>query len=633
MLRVLLLALFVLSGWSNAQVLAAPLQREPPSGATFEERRDQLLSALVRTPFPKPECGTKGVDSPCIWGKLSLALALLSLPQEVSASSATDASTLISDATKLESARNGFGDTEDEDDKDPAAHGRGVETKYHFTTGLLFHRILATFGPRNQGGDERLSPAISGSIIRLFGAWAGTACTRADADTALVWKPWGSENHDILRAYSCWAAADIIFRDGQDNSFSYRDGSTPAQQRAAWTRFLIAYIQNRGENGLFIEFFSPTYAKYSLSVFYNIFDFSEDKDLKQGAGALLTLWWALWGQEQIDGVHGGSKARRYSRMPPAATPDGGMGWLYTGEGDLRPQVPHPAFLPLVLSSFRPPKVVLDIMRRPGAPESYGVWTRQLGRAAKPNEDGRFVLERETLSLARYTYVGQGFVMGSIIGPTLPAQDWTNISSQNRWMGVALEGNDLPLIYARPDPKGSRSNYNALVGTQEKGLQIVQATRPPFGRAVGDMFIHISRNLERMERGGWIFVRGSAYVAVRPVRGKVVVQANGEDYRLADANAPVIIQASPLSAFPSFEAFQDAILAAQVTDSGSVVTFEGILGDGPLSFPDQGRAPGTVAGRAIAAPEGWTLYSPFVRQKAGSDQVELQFKDEHLILKF
>lgn len=608
---------------------AESLAGEAASAGVFEGRRDLILQRLIRSPAPNPTCPEVGRESPCIWGKLSLGLALLATSDPSSKAAIMDANKLISDATSRELSRSA---PDDDEDIEGRGGGKNLEQRFHFATALLFDRVISQFGPLEQGGNGYLDSTVGRNIANLFGAWAKKACSLRDADPSLVWRPWGSENHDIMRAYTCWSSARILKKWNMSSEFVYYDGSGVGDQLKAWEKFLNEYIRNRSLNGLFVEVFSPTYAKYSLSVFYNIYDFSDQDELKGRSGSLITLWWSLWGQEQVEGSHGGSKARRYFDKLDRLTPDGEMSWVYGGQTTFSSGAPHPVFMNFLLSSYRLPRIVQNIMRRIGFNDSYEVWTRNLGLSSSPKRGLRFDLS-DKLDIVRYSYVGPGFVMGSALSPPLSAAEWTNISSQNRWMGVVLEGPDKPAVYARPNPRGMHSNYNALIGVQHKGLQIVQATVPPVGRGVGDMVIHVNRSLQRVERGGWIFVDGSAFVAAKPVRGGTVATKGGEEFRLTNAQSPVIIQVSSRASFPSFSAFQDAVLEKPIADIAGAVTFQGVSGEGPLTFFDQGKSLSLFNGQPVSPPEGWTLYSPFVRQKAGSDQVELQFKDEHLILKF
>lgn len=605
-------------------------------GGSFDERRDAVLRVVQRTPFPKVDCPVQQSDAPCVLGKLSLSLALASLPparaQLASRAGSASVQDLVAEAAAGQAAievdprqgRLGSGEGKPQ---------RAIENQFHFASALMFHRVLARLGPASLGGSGALPQSSSDAIVGLFENWSRTACALADAAPNLVWQPWGSENHDIQRAYACWAAANILFRTGRDNSFQYADGSTPRAQNAAWTAFLKAYIKNRATHGLFVEFFSPTYTKYSLTVFYNVFDFTEDETLRTLSGDFLSLWWAMWAQEEVQGNHGGSKARRYFEQDDRTAPDGGMGWVYSGVGQTVAAAPHPVFLTLLTSGFRLPDVVIQIMQGAQGMAPYEVWTRELGVLAGPMVNKRSTLAPDLSALTRYTFVDQGFVMGAVLTKPLPAARWANISSQNRWMGVVLEGLERPSVYARPDPRGGRSNYNAFAGAQAKGAQIVGPLPPPFGKGTGDMAVHVSKSLTRTERGGWIFISGSAYVAVRPVQGSYFADPNGEDYRLTDGRSPVVIQASPVGKYPSFEAFQSAVLAAALVDKPDAVSFQGLDGAGWIRFPKAGGEEGGREAPQNGMSDQWTLYSPFVSQRSGADKIEVKFGDRRLLLQF
>ena len=47
------------------------------------------------------------------------------------------------------------------------------------------------------------------------------------------------------------------------------------------------------------------YNCHTLKGIYNLYDFSADQKLRKKAGNFLTLYYARWAQEQIDGVRGG----------------------------------------------------------------------------------------------------------------------------------------------------------------------------------------------------------------------------------------------------------------------------------------------------------------------------------------
>ena len=107
---------------------------------------------------------------------------------------------------------------------------------------------------------QRLNATTEAAINDLFWNWVSTECHLADADPALAWRPWGSENHDIQRVHTCWAGAELRGEHMPGPDLTYSDGSTVAAQRSAWTAYPQAFIRSRATSGAQVEFFSPTYA-------------------------------------------------------------------------------------------------------------------------------------------------------------------------------------------------------------------------------------------------------------------------------------------------------------------------------------------------------------------------------------
>jgi len=176
-------------------------------------------------------------------------------------------------------------------------------------------------------------------------------------------------------------------------------------------------------------------------------------------------------------------------------------------------------------------------------------------------------------------------------------------------------------------------YNAVLAAQSRGTQIVQRLPPPFSRHAGDMAIWIGPRLPRVEREGWIFVEGSAFVAVRPAFGGYAADPSQPSYRLLDQRSPVIIQAARRADHASFDAFQGAVLAVPFRVDAQEVRFDGLDGAGRLRFFLDSDRPPEVDGKPIEPPAGWVLHSPFVRQALGSRTVEITEGARKLELRF
>lgn len=630
----LLSTLVLMVAWSSATRSA---QAETVENS-LEFRRTAMVSGAARHPWPSPVCSINQ-PSACLWGKLSLAMTLLEakteakVPVEKSQDKDGTVDTLLRDALGLQAT--GFAASANTDDARKQAseqESKGIPA-FHFLTSTLLHRLLFQFGPARFGGSGLLKQSEADQIVDLFARWAPGHCQIADTSAEMAWRPWGSENHDLQRAYTCWASANLLIKSGGYNTLTYNDGSTPPEQLARWTVFLKTLIRARAMNGGFIEFFSPTYIKYDLSAIYNIYDSSDDNGLKALSANFATLWWAMWGQEQVGGAHGGSKARRYDGVRRAQFFDGSVSWLYSGRGQPTDRIEHPAFLPLIFSSYRPPQIVLDLIANAASTAPYEVWTRELGLAAGPSENERYNVEQSVRGVTRYTYVTKSFIMGTVVSGWTLENRFVAISGQNRWNGLTLLGPRGNLVFARPTAKGGRSTYNAISGTQKFGTQIVQALPPPYGRNIGDMVIYFSKGMRLVERGGWIFAADSAFVAARPAFGGYKLDMEKGEARLQDNSAPVIIQAAPLGSYPSLEAFQAAILSAKLTLDNDTVTFSGLLDAGDVSLPLGPASSSTARSKQISAPDEWTLYSPFITQRTGSPDVTITFAGKSLRLSF
>ena len=583
-------------------------------------RRSAVLEDEVRKPFPSPDCKVPmAEDDPCDLGMLNFALAAFSLhrgPAEVAAANAQVRAALV----RLPAAA-GF--------KTQTVLRQGKpfvqEDTFHFERAQFLFRIVRMFGRSGTAAPGLLLAESETGVARLLWDWARTECRIADADAEHTWRIWGSENHGAQRDSACWAAATLAAEIPELADQHYVDGTTPRQQLLTWTVFLKAYLREHGRRGTLVEYFSPTYSQYTLLNFYLYYDFSKDDELRRLARATLDLWWAIWAQEQVDGIHGGSKTRAYPNTIADAAPMRGTAWLYfaLGRPYLGGKVPGSAAM--TVSSYHPPAVVTDIAVDTEGRGAYEVLSRAPGLALQPRtRDGWYDVDAEAEGILRVTYVAPGFVMGTAVLPRLPAKRWTEISSQNRWSGIVLAGDPEARIAVMAEAAGRGSNYNAFWSVQSKATQIVQALPAPYSANTGELRVWFGRPLRRVEHDGWVFVDGAAYVAVRPAFG---------GYRWDDVeprwmrptagDAPVIIQAASRTDFADFVAFQQAVLAASLRINGGVLEFSGLNGAGRMIFDfTAGRMP-EIDGAALNLPPDLVLRSPFVEIQRDTQDIRLK----------
>lgn len=592
--------------------------------SSFSSRRAQALQQFELSP-DKLSCVPASVDKErCSWRQLAGALLALSRQDPK-----VDADRLLLNVTETLPTSAAWRRSPD---LKASSNKKNVDPAWDFPflTSTLMFRAVAQFGPSSTA-ERKISEATADAVRSLFWNWASSNCRLIDADPTLVWTPWGTENHDAQRAHTCWAASELLGSDARYVDDRYADDSTVSQQRLAWTTYFKALIKARATHGVSIEFFSPTYSKYFISVFYNIMDFSSDPGLRALAHDFVTLWWSVWAQEQIDGDHGGSKARFYYNQKPNDTPLDGIPWVYFDVGSHRgvAQVPH---LPILLSTYTPPPAVNCIVENGDRPGGLESWTLEAGLKARHSPNNRVTISNVLGPLVRYTYRTKGYVMGSIEVPRLNAKAWAAISSQNRWSGMVMAGAIGARVFAAPTRASQRSNYNGTTAIQRRGTMIVQKLQQPFSRAAGPMQIYVGPNLKVVEKAGWIFAEGSAYVAARPAFGDYRRDADKSIFYLLEDNSPIIIQAGTKVDFGSFEMFQDAVLKSDLVNTPNTVSFQGPGETTPLTMNLNGEAT-TVAGAGYGMPVGWLYKGPFVEARENSKAVRVSCRDAISVLNF
>jgi hypothetical protein len=619
-----ILAIFA-SGLSST-LHAAPLSDADISHLykQVDERRLAIMRAEADDPFPSPVCdGTKNGQH-CVLGKINQSLALFYLgrdPKDIAT-----ANQELGEAVTALPKSNGY--NEDVEAEDSAAISQGEDWEpFHFMRAGLIYRIVRFFGADGSLARGRLTPANETAIDAVFWDWANGNCRMDDTAATHLWTPWKTENHDAQHDATCWEAAELFRHSPQYSDRRYGDGSSAADQYRQWTSYLKSYIRARARWGL-IEFFSPTYARYTLANIYSYADFSDDPELKRVAREFLDLWWAEWAQEQLGGVFGGAQTRVYVERVPEASPMQGVSWMYFGEGGAVKDGREPGYSQSTTSTYVPPPVVVDLAMDTAGRGTYDVYAQAPGLLASGGRrsgtgDRRFTVDPNEPAILRIAHVTSDYIMSSSVAAKRPFNDWIPDSAQNRLVGVIMS-NDLQARVV-VDPQGIKTpkNYNALWAVQSKATQIVQETSPPYSKNTGDMRIWFGAPLSKTERNGWVFVEGSAYLAVRPASGGYHWDSSEPNWFVVDdSTSPVILQAGSKSEYPNFTAFQDAVLNAPLRVEGNTVTFQGLGGAGKLTSYGSPNRQGEIDGVPIDIASSPGLRSPFVNQDRGSTQVRI-----------
>ncbi len=533
----------------------------------------------------------------------------------------------------------------------------------HSFPGALRHlaQLAQFYGPDGTRGKGRLSPETYRVMLATMWEWAKVKSKLAASvvDESHTWTITDSENHHANHFASCWAVTAFLARVPEYHDRKFDDGHTAKEHSAAWTAYLREYLSERGGKGMTVELESPSYASTTLSAVYWLYELTDDPVLKQRANDYITLYWALWAQQQINGVSGGAKARCY----PSSAKNGESfvsraAWYALGIGS--PEFVHLEMLPFVTSSWKMPEVVMDLALDVKGRGTYDVNERRPGLAQPGVErlKGMSQIASDDGGLVRYTYCTPEFVMGSLLCAARPASDWTTISSQNRWHGVIFRGAMNARIY--PYCETDHSSYNQQWAVQHKGTLIAQKLKTSQHADELRVWISEAGLTAPVAEGGWYFTEAAgACAAVRLVSGETKLippaapakkkkpvpkastsddgdavdsVANGWLLQCSDEWSPVIIEAATKSDYPTREAFQKAIEARDVKSESGRLTYTALGGDRFVFLTDQTELPRVNDVPVILAPA--RVYdSPFVQSDWKSGVVTIQKGNRKLVLNF
>lgn len=500
-------------------------------------------------------------------------------------------------------------------------------------------RLSLLYGPGGSRTKGLISDQTHAVILKTLWQWCQSKLKIAD--TAIEpWHTWtahSSENHHANHFASCWAATLLLSREP-----AYRDliadQHSVNEHYAAWTAWIMEYLRQRSRKGMTVEIDSSSYAKTTLAAIYLVHDLAEEPELRELSSQYMILFWALWAEQQINGVNGGAKTRCYAETAEASeNPLSAAAWYVLGSDDL-PKPNRPPSSAFLTSIWEMPDVVLDIAFDVSGRGAYEAIHRKVGLrpAEKIEPNSKIHLAPDALGLVRYTYATPDFIMGSLFCDALPTTAWNNISSQNRWHGAIFAGDPKARIYPYGETK--KSHYNAQWAVQKRGTLIAQKLKT--SRHARQHRVSFSREglSEPIQEGPWYFAEAdSAYAAVRVVSGGAAFEEESTDKRAriltcADDMSPVILEVARKADFPDFKTFRDTVQALPFQFDGTVLTYIGLGKDRFKFFADQSERP-QINGTPIDLGPEKVYDSPFVQSDWDSGVVTIQFGDEKRVLDF
>jgi len=520
----------------------------------------------------------------------------------------------------------------------------------------LLERVYFLFNSRSEYFPGRMSAAAEKAVVDMLWQWVSTACRKDVLAPERDWQQWGTENIGAIMWSSLWGATQIVAEQPDYRDKRYADGTPVPEMAKAFNDYYKRFTRERAGKGLLVECASG-YNKWTLNSWYNIADFARDPVTRRRMRMFLDLYWADWAIEQIDAMRGGSRHRCYPGPGSTEGNDGGDGpcWYLFGIG--KAENKNPAVVCAGTTFYRPSPVVVDLVldvkgrgtyayvsRRPGLGKTLNVLTGGIGFAKDEEflgEAGGHILNPDGGSLLRYSWCTPGFVMGTSMVPSLPFDDWSRISSQNRWEGVIFGGHKTARIFVQPVTR--KSFYNGNWSVQDKGVMIVQ--RLTTSADCKGQRVWFDESLKRQESGGWVFAEAPrAYAAVRVVDGKADWQSDtplhkkekpgpGIWLNCREEFTPVILEVAQKSDYPDFAAFQKAILANPLSWKNKRLDYRSDFYKTQLTlFADYSKVP-QINGVPVNYNPHKAYESPFIQGDFGSGIVTIRKGQRELVLDF
>jgi hypothetical protein len=500
----------------------------------------------------------------------------------------------------------------------------------------------------------RLTATARTALENMMWRFVRARSTLADA-VADTWTIHMSENHDAMQK-SVYLIATNALRGARGDDAKLADGGTLLAHQNAWRNYWKAYFQSRAREGIGIEIASPVYSKYSLSAYYNIYDFAGSVILKTQAEKFLTLYYADVAQDYqpTTGVRGGAETRA-KKDDYSLTGDGDRSlrtWLYVYDwhDDAPPAATDPGSLFPATSAYRVPSIITEMAVNPSKPP-FAYVSRRPGRQVSLTGTTTDTMmyqvgfdASDNSNLRRYTFNTSDYVLGAL--KLDPSVVYTDLNNQNRWMGVVFANDPSSRIVVlgrgthgqKPDgsvPDSELSGYSEILGDAGPGVMVV--ARDPKARESSGTRVFVSYDLwdNRVIEGEWLFTHsGDAYAGIRIANDTYVAHSVplGKMLDLVDQWSPVVIQLGQASQYVSFSAFRDSVKSNTYSYLAGEVTYVSENGDTYRIRRNSFVLPSVNGGGSLDPAK--TYSSPYILGYHGENVVTLSYANRTpLVLDF
>jgi len=381
-------------------------------------------------------------------------------------------------------------------------------------------RIYYLFNDESTFFPGRLQLHVQKKMEEMFFLYGCAKSTVKRADLRFVWFIQGSENHDMMDLSSAYLALQAVQDRKVYKDRKLPDGYTPSEHVKAWDAYYAQYALERAKNGLFVEI-SPTYGKWFVGEFVNMFEFSKSPLVRKRMEMLLHLMWADWSIDQLNGVRGGGKTRcyqgDYSQSGGSDSWDlmaqnlmGMKGWFWKTHGIF-------STMALATSRYELPDVVLDLALNRSELKAFVYVSTRPAKTIKapkhPLHEKGYWMDGSGGKIVRYSYCTPETIMGSWMLDT--RTDYAAINTQNRWQGVILSTAPTMRVFPQSVGLGNGKTYNQHVAVQHRNAMLVM--NHPKAKQTGQMrvFFPMACKDRLLQKKGWVIIKeAGAWLGVK-----------------------------------------------------------------------------------------------------------------------
>jgi hypothetical protein len=485
--------------------------------------------------------------------------------------------------------------------------------------------------------------------------------TTADADKPF-WDFNSSENHYLNDRRRYTLALWIVRMSKNYGPKAEFAGKTIDEHCQAWETFWINYFLDRSNQGVDLELAHPSsYGICTNGVYYDLYDLTDNRRLRELAGNYITLFWAEVASEYDPSI--GQRAG----LATTRTPNywGYNYWardlLYCyGWSENGFEIRFLGYSLFLTSSYRPPEILKAIASDPKR-GNYLVTSRRPGMEKRvetpwPHEPGKkprkglqihrtIVFDKDGNShIRRNVYYARDYALGTVIFS--PEYDFYNPIVLAQSMGATFASDRSNIINII-----GRGHYarRATVGITGEGVSIISRdakAEPGRDRFKSDgTSIFISNGSlwdNRIEdESEWFFTHddGNAYVAVRPAdkgyqattrafiwpdrKLKEVEEKHGHHLELNDMWAPVVIQMGRKADYKSFEDFCNSVKSRPFVYENGKLSYTSEAGDQYEYWSKLTQLP-KINGKTLDLNPAKTYDTPYLSMVHGESQAVISY---------